>query len=104
MATGMECLIQTPMTWGSASDGLVCASAKLVLPSENGRDDELVGLDVACDGNVVGGAFGMGVVDVALKKEAYRIRLSNVIDLSSDTIIEVSRDICQLIEVEHDLG
>jgi hypothetical protein len=49
MATDMECLFQTPMTWGSASDGLVCASAKLVLPSENGPDDELVGFDVVCD-------------------------------------------------------
>jgi hypothetical protein len=101
MATGMECLIRTPMTWGSASDGLVCASARLVLPSENGRDDELVGLDAAYDGNVVGGRIGVGVVHVTLKKEAYRIRLSNVIDLSSDTIVDVSRDICQLIEVEH---
>jgi hypothetical protein len=49
-----------PMTWGSASDGLVCASAKLVLPSENGPNDELVGFNVVRDENVIRDAVRSG--------------------------------------------
>jgi hypothetical protein len=47
MATDKDGMLgfQALMTWGSAADGLVCASTKLVLPSENRPDDELVGFE-----------------------------------------------------------